>query len=141
MRMVRRALLRALAIVPWVGVAAQAQDPRATLAAAAARDWLALVDRGDAAGILAAASEQFRSKVDEKSWNMGYQKQRAWRGALLSRTLASSRFENRIPGSPPGDYAVLVYRSSFANRSDSAETVSLERDRDGAWRVIGYTIL
>ena len=135
----RRALLRALVILPWTGFAVHAQDPRATLAAAASRDWLARVDRGDIAGSLA-AGERFRSKVDEKAWNAGYQKERAPRGALVSRTLASSRFESQVPRSPPGDYAVLTYRSSFANRADSAETVTLERERDGTWRVVGYLI-
>jgi hypothetical protein len=35
---------------------------------------------------------------------------------------------------------LLVFRSSFAKKIDSGETVTLEREADGAWRVIGYLI-
>ena len=39
-----------------------------------------------------------------------------------------------------GEYASLVFRTSFANQADARETVTLERESDGAWRVVGYFI-
>ena len=61
-------------------------------------------------------------------------------GALSERTLLSTQFTNSFAGAPDGDYALLVFRSSFANKTDSRETVTLQREGDGPWRVIGYFI-
>ena len=45
-----------------------------------------------------------------------------------------------FPGAPDGEYSLLVFRSTFANKTDSRETVTLEREADGNWRVIGYFV-
>jgi hypothetical protein len=39
-----------------------------------------------------------------------------------------------------GNYALVVFRSSFANQIDSREEVMLEVGPDYAWHVIGYLI-
>ena len=46
----------------------------------------------------------------------------------------------RDPGVPDGEYSLLVFRSGFTKKADSRETVTLEREADGVWRVIGYFI-
>jgi len=46
----------------------------------------------------------------------------------------------QIPGAPDGDYALLEFRTSFAKKTNSRETVTLEREADDTWRVIGYFI-
>ena len=61
-------------------------------------------------------------------------------GALIERTMLSTQFMKNIPGAPDGDYVVLEFRATFANKTDSRETVTLEHEADGAWRVIGYFI-
>jgi hypothetical protein len=43
-------------------------------------------------------------------------------------------------GAPEGEYALIVYRTAYGNRVDTRETVTLERETDGTWRVIGYFI-
>jgi Protein of unknown function (DUF4019) len=55
--------------------------------------------------------------------------------------LLSTTFKTNFAGAAAeGDYALLLYRTSFANRTDARETVTLEREPDGTWRVIGYFI-
>jgi Protein of unknown function (DUF4019) len=34
----------------------------------------------------------------------------------------------------------VLFRTAFEKKTDAAETVTLEREPDGKWRVIGYTI-
>ena len=66
---------------------------------------------------------------------------RAPLGALVERAQLSSQFTNNFPGAAAeGEYALLVFRTSFVKRTDGRETVTLEREPDGVWRVIGYLI-
>ena len=45
-----------------------------------------------------------------------------------------------IPDGPAGEYLVLRYESSFLARSEARETVVLQRQSDGAWRVATYFV-
>jgi hypothetical protein len=138
----RRSLLRVLAAAATAVRApgAPAQDPRASLALNAAREWLALADRGDAPASHAKAAAKFRQALDGERWKKTLGEVRATRGAVTQRTLVRTTFANAFRGLPEGDYALLLFRTAFANRVDSAESVTLEREADGAWRVVGYAI-
>jgi Protein of unknown function (DUF4019) len=142
MKVARRAWLRALAIAALAAVApVRAQDPRASVVVNAARDWLALVDRGDIATSYARAGAKFRTAVSDKEWVALHERERRPRGALTRRALYQTRFDTRAPGvASEGEYAALVFRTSFANQVDARETVTLEHEGDGAWRVVGYFI-
>jgi hypothetical protein len=59
---------------------------------------------------------------------------------VTQRTVVRTTFEKSFPGLPAGDYALLLYRTAFAKQVDSEESVTLEREADGAWRVVGYVI-
>ena len=138
----RRACLRALAIAPLLAAAtAFAQDPRAGVVVTVAREWLELVDRGEVAGSYARAGERFRKAVSGSAWSAAYEQERRPRGALVQRGLYQTVFNARVPGaSSDGEFATLAFRTAFANQSVAMETVSLERESDGAWRVVGYFI-
>jgi hypothetical protein len=137
----RRRALVTLAVASLVGAApVRAQDPRTSVVAAAARDWLALVDRGDVKVARARAAAKFRDALSEDAWFAGLASQRNPRGSIVQRSLQGTRFERAVPGAPDGEYAVLLYRSAFEKLAVGAETVTLERERDGVWRVVGYTI-
>jgi hypothetical protein len=122
--------------------AAVAQDPRASAAQKVAREFLALTDRGDAPASWAAAGKQFQNAITVKRWTDSLNAVRPPLGALLERTLFSTKLTRTFPGAPTeGDYALLVFRSSFAKRTEAQETMTVEREPDGVWRVIGYSIL
>ena len=130
----------ALALLMLVAMTAGAQDPQANAAQKAARDFMAMTDRGDAAGSWAKAGAQFRRALSAQAWSDALKRARPPLGDMIRRTLEKSEFTRSAPNMPDGDYAVLVFRSSFVKKSEALERVTLERESDGDWHVIGYFI-
>lgn len=117
-----------------------AQDPRASLAQQAAREWLLLADRSDAAASWKAASPAFRQALTEAQWSRALLQVREPLGAVVSRTLSATQFLNEVPNLPKGEYALLVFRTVFANKEGRSERLTMVKDSDGVWRVAGYVI-
>ncbi|MGH8713398.1 MAG: DUF4019 domain-containing protein [Casimicrobiaceae bacterium] len=117
-----------------------AQGPRQSLVQETAREWLAATDRGDAAQSWKSAGQQFRHAISAAQWAQSLRKVRPPLGAVQERTLLSTKFSKTIPGAPDGDYALVVFRSRFEHKALSQETIVLQREADGVWRVTGYTI-
>ena len=138
----RRASARALiAIACFAAGVSFAQDPRAVTAQKAARDWLALTDKADTAASRDTAGTKFKVAIDSENWARALAKSRTSLGAVERRTVLSTRFDTVLPdGGPEGEFVLIIYRTTFAEKPDSTETVTLEREADGNWRVIGYFI-
>ena len=136
----RRLLLRLFAALCLIGIAghALAQDPRTIAVQSAARAWLVFIDRGDAQAAWNAAGQRFRAALTAELWATELGKEQARDGKPLRRTVGPTRFQSQIPGMPDGEYAQILFRSSFANKPDGSEQLTLEREADGQWRVIGY---
>jgi hypothetical protein len=117
-----------------------AQDPRASAAQAAARDWLTLTDRGDAQASWNTASSKFRAALPLSGWADALSKKRGPMGAIKTRTALKTSFQRTFPGVPAGDYAEVSYNTSFVNNAHGHESLTLERERDGKWRVVGYFV-
>jgi hypothetical protein len=117
-----------------------AQDPRASLVQESARAWLADTDQGNAAQSWKNAGKQFRDAITVERWAESLKRVRAPLEALSQRAQIGTQFHKSIPGSPDGDYAIVLFRTTFAKKLNSRETVTLEHEPDGAWRVIGYLI-
>jgi hypothetical protein len=131
----------ALICLAWlVAGIAVAQDPKATDAQAAARDWLALADRSDAQASWNAAGKKFQGAMSAAAWADALAKVRAPLGEMKSRTISQTGFRKKFQDVPEGDYALIVYVTNFANKLRGQETVTLERESDGKWRVLGYSI-
>jgi hypothetical protein len=135
----RRQVLAALGAL-LAAPLARAQDPRAGLAQEAAREWLALVDRGDYEGAWKAAGARFRQGSDLRRWVQSVTRVRGTRGKVLRRTTFRTGFTHSFRGAPPGDYALVQFRASYANEGDAGEQVTLEHEPDGRWRVVGYLV-
>lgn len=136
--MKRRAFLLVAAGAACAPRLAGAQDPRLSAPIAAAREWLALTDRSDGAESYKRASARFRAAMDPAQWSQGLAAERGPRGALVARTLTQSSIQKGLFGLPDVEFAVLVYRTAFAQQAAAGETVTLEREADGVWRVVGY---
>jgi hypothetical protein len=117
-----------------------AQDPRATIAQKEARSWLALTDRDEARASWNMAGKQFQNAITASKWAESLRQARHPLGGLVERTLLTTQFTKSFPGAPDSDYALLVFRTNFANKTDGRETVTLEHETDGTWRVVGYFI-
>jgi DNA-binding CsgD family transcriptional regulator len=101
----------------------------------AARKWLALVDQGRWDESYQGTGTAFRKLNTLQMWTTASEKMRATMGSMISRTFMS---EEDLPA-PPSGYEVVKFRTSFANKADAVETVTLERE-DGNWRVVGVTV-
>jgi hypothetical protein len=49
-------------------------------------------------------------------------------------------FTRTVPGAPEGEYAIVIFASTFATKASGIETVTSMVDSDGAWHVSGYYI-
>ena len=138
----RRAVLRAaaLAVPMLLTVPAVAQDARQTLVQGIARDWIALVDAGRYEDSWKATGAKFRLAITPARWSESVVKVRGPLGKLVKRTVLRTSFTRTFPGVPEGDYAIVIFRTAYEKRDDGDETVTLEREADGVWRVIGYVV-
>ena len=120
---------------------ANAQDPRASTAQSAARQFLALTDRGDAKASWRASGKQFQNGITEARWANALAEVRTPVGGVVDRALISTEFLRTFPGAASeSDYVIIQYRTSFAKLTGARESLTLEREADGVWRVIGYVI-
>ncbi len=106
----------------------------------AAASWLALIDAAKYAQSWDAASPTFQAAVTRDQWASSAQAVRDPLGKVQKRTLKSGQHTTSLPGAPPGDYSVLVYDTTFEKQGATVETVILNHDKDGQWRVTGYFI-
>lgn len=130
-------LLALLAFAIAASLPVNAQDARATEAQDAARQWLALADKLNGPDTYATAGEKFRLAMPVDRWTRALKEARGPMGANLTRALVSTQFMNSLPGQPRGDYVMLLFRSSFANRDFVQERLTLEWNGKH-WQVIGY---
>jgi hypothetical protein len=120
----------------------QANDPHAADELAAERQalgFLSYLDQGRYADSYAYTGMLIRTQLDRDAFSTQIQKTRVGTGALQSRELIDAGYTTTLPGAPEGQYVVLHYHASFANRPDTVETVTLAFAK-GYWRVVGYYI-
>lgn len=108
-------------------------------AEAAARGWLVHLDAGDYAKAWSNAGVLFKRQLTSQAWEDIASGVRAPMGALRSRGARAAQRASSLPGAPDGEYVVLQFDSSFANKKVAVETVTAVFE-DGVWRVVGYFI-
>ncbi len=118
--------------------AGPAASPQAATDAAAARDWVMLLDRQRWDESWDAAGTAFQS-MPKAQWATTAQGVRKPLGAVSSRVVQSATRTNALPGAPAGEYQVIQFKTAFAQKPDAVETVVLSREKAG-WRVNGYFI-
>lgn len=134
----RRKALAALSVGALVcACPALAQDPRLSQAQSAGMAWLALADADDAAATYATASKRFRDTMPLAQWGPGFAQVRGQFGKIVRRTIVSTQPSNGPPEAP-GQFVVMIFRSEFEKRPQGVETLTIEHEPDGAWRVAGY---
>jgi len=106
----------------------------------AAQEWLALVDAGDFSGSWEQSAELLKKAVTKEQWKQAMEATRKPLGDAVSREVAATQYVTSLPGAPDGEYVVIQFKSSFANKKEAVETVTPMKDPDGVWRVSGYFI-
>jgi serine/threonine-protein kinase len=63
-------------------------------------------------------------------------------GKLLSRKLDSAVLQSSTSGvgMPKGTFVIAQFNTSFENMKSARETVTFQKEADGAWRAAGYFI-
>ena len=110
-------------------------DARTAGIEAAARRFLTLIDEGKWDESYALTTASFQKLNTKKVWADVSEQARPPLGALISRTMTG---HEDVP-TPPHGYEVVTFRTSFANKANAIEKVSLERVGND-WRVAGVTI-
>lgn len=118
----------------------QATQKVEQLAQKSAEAWLALIDSGKYAESWDEASQMFKGAVTKDQWASTVKGARVPLGAVQSRKFKSATYTKTLPGAPDGEYVVIQYDTSFANKQSAVETITPMLDKDGKWRVSGYYI-
>jgi len=113
---------------------------KTSAAKGAAKDWLKIVDSGNYAQSWEEAASVMKTTVAKEQWQQILAENRAPLGTLVSRKLTSAEYTSDLPGAPSGQYVVLKYESSFANKSSVLETATPTLEKDGKWRVSVYFV-
>jgi hypothetical protein len=119
-----------------------AGDPHVEEEAAAQREalgFLGYLDHGRYADSYAYTGMLIRASNYRDAFALQIKKARAGTGALQSRNLIDASYATSVPGAPEGQYVLLHYQASFANRPEAVETLTLAFAK-GYWRVSGYYI-
>lgn len=143
MRIPMKTTLATVAVLAGLVAAGRANAEgggREAEAQAAARTWLALVDNGKYGESWLTAATFFRNAVTKDQWTQQVSAVREPLGAVVERKLKSSSYTTSLPGAPDGEYVVIQFATSFANKKAAVETITPMRDKDGTWHVSGYFI-
>ncbi len=144
--MIRTALIHSLAAIAIFVCVLGPADARAANQAAveqatkAAAAWLKLLDDGDYQACYQQASQIVKDHLSEDGFVRQFSAARKPLGAVVSRNLKVAQYATSLPGAPDGQYVVIQYDTSFANKKSATETVTPMLDHDGQWRVSGYYI-
>lgn len=109
--------------------------PALSAAAEAAQRWLELLDAGDWDASWRETAQSFRDLNTVKAWQEASEQARVPLGDVFSRSLVA---QESVPA-PPHGFEVVTFRTSYANRPDAVERLSLARE-GGEWKVAGIVI-
>lgn len=115
-------------------------DEKTDQAIDAAKSWLEFVDAKKYKKSWEEAAPFFKEKVTEKDWVKMVSTVRDPLGAVKSRDLLGAQYATTLPGAPDGEYVVIQFKTNFANKPDSVETITPMKDDKDVWRVSGYFI-
>lgn len=100
-----------------------------------ARAFLTLLDESRWADAYQETGSGFRKLNSLALWTQVSEKVRAPLGVGQSRTLLS---QQNLPA-PPDGYEVVKFRTRFASKGETVETVTLERE-GGQWRIVAVLV-
>jgi hypothetical protein len=129
-----------LLLLGWNIFPTYADEAAEKAATAAAPAWLSQIDAGNYSNSWRDASAYFKEAVTEKGLQDALARARKPLGKLLSRKLTKAQSATSLPGAPDGNYVVMQFDTSFANKKQAIETVTFMQEKDGKWKAAGYYI-
>jgi hypothetical protein len=102
--------------------------------------WLALLDEGNLPATWEESAERLKSSISKAQWTKSL-RARVAIGPLHARKLLSATYAKAtLPGAPEGEFVVIHYDSSFEHKDSAVEMISPMLEKDGCWRVSGYSM-
>ena len=129
-----------ISLLGWNVFPTFADEAAEKASAAAAAAWLSQIDAGNYSNSWRDASAYFKGAVTENGFRDALARARKPLGKLLSRKLTKAQSAASLPGAPDGNYVVMQFDSSFANKKNAVETVTFMQEKDGKWKAAGYYI-
>lgn len=108
--------------------------------AATGESWLNLVDQGRYENSWEAGALTFQLTISKKEWSKNLELQRKSLGKEVSRKLVEQRVAENPKGLPAGEYMVNVYKTSFSNKPEAIEVMTLQKQNNGSWKVLTYFV-
>jgi serine/threonine protein kinase len=124
----------------WRQMPQASVTPSQDAAVSSAQKWLVLIDNGGYSESWKATAPIFQGAVTEQNWKNSMETFRTPLGDLVSRKLKSAQPMTELPGAPDGQYVVMQFETSFANKKSAIETVTFMLEKDGQWKSAGYFI-
>ncbi|MEW5911130.1 MAG: DUF4019 domain-containing protein [Thermodesulfobacteriota bacterium] len=127
--------LMALVCLCGAALAAGASEQAAL---AAAQEWLALVDQGDAAASRAAAHPRLAEMFTPAQWQARIGQMRRDLGAPTSRSLHGRESSAELKTPPPQAFFRFIFVARMSKGVDVEEAVTCLQGPQGQWRVADY---
>jgi hypothetical protein len=142
-RVVAGAVVAVACVLAWSPAWAQHEEAEAK-AVEAAKALLALVDAGKNFESWDTLAPYYRGVFFKEKWDAWLINTRLPLGVVKSRTLSVKKYMTELEGAPKGEYVVIWFKTVFERmpkgQKEQIETVVPMLQRDGTWRVAGYTI-
>ena len=136
MRDIRILLLLSLLIGACTAAVLAPQDA----AEATAEHFLSSIDQADYEASWIDTSAVLRENVSRNDWVAHLRSTRDSLGPVSHRESVSVEFLDSLEDAPDGEYAILTYASSFADKREAMEVVALSLEATSTWKVVGYYI-
>ena len=104
-----------------------------------ATSWLELIDAGHYDQSWDQAAALFQGQLGKSQWEQALTQARQPLGAMLTRELTSVKLFSALPGAPDGEYAIVIFTSSFEHKNTATETLTLSKEGE-QWAAVGYFI-
>jgi hypothetical protein len=102
-----------------------------------AESWLFLVDEEKYSESWEGLAGLFKKDIKKEEWINDLNRFRKPLGKLVERKL---QHETKSSEASVGEYLIFQYETSFENKKSVLEAVSVIKDNDGNWRILGYSI-
>ncbi len=119
---------------------AGATDDKEAKAIESGRQWLAQCDLGNYGESWEMAATYFKNAVKKDQWEQMAEAVRKPLGKVVKRDVKSQKYQTTAPGAPDGEYVIIQFSTTFENKKESTETLTLMMDKDRGWRTAGYFV-
>lgn len=106
----------------------------------AAKTWLNLIDNVEYDESWNATSSITQNRISKKSWVTILNKTRKPLGLVKTRNVLDQRTAKDPKNMPKGDYMVFFYNTSFTNKANAYELLTLYLEPDHQWKVVTYQV-